>query len=62
MANDRKRTDEEYSGPDRDRVSETADERVGSPGDDVRGIAEDEEDFEDTDDLDDDDEDGDGSF
>jgi hypothetical protein len=61
MANDRKRTDEEYIGPDRDRGTDTSDERIGSAGEEVRGIADDEDDFEDADDLDED-EDSDGSF
>ena len=63
MANDPKRSQDQYSGSDRDRGNDMNEERFrGGPGDDVRGIADEgEEEFEDTDDLIED-EDSDGSF
>jgi hypothetical protein len=64
MANDRNRTDEQFTGPGAGRQSDSSEERVRntSLGDDVRGVAEEgEEEFEDMDDLEED-EDSDGSF
>jgi hypothetical protein len=63
MANDRTSMDEQYTGPERERRSNTDEEDVrGGTRDDVRGIADEEdEEFEDTDDLEED-EDTDGSF
>ena len=64
MANDRNRTDEQYTGPASERESEPREERIRNGiGEDVRGVADDEEDedFEDLEDMEDDD-DGDGSF
>jgi hypothetical protein len=63
MANDRKRSDEQYTGSDRDRGTDMNEERLrGGPLDDVRGIADEgEEEFEDTDDLNEE-EDSEGSF
>ena len=63
MANDRYRTDEQLMGPERGRDSES-DERIRNGiGEEVRGVADDEEDedFEDMEDIEDDD-DSDGSF
>ena len=63
MANDRNRTDEQYTGPTSERESEPREERIrnGIP-EDVRGVADDEdEDFEDLEDIEEDD-DSDGSF
>ena len=58
MANDRNRTDDLYGGPDRERPTDTPEDRVrGGVGDDVRGVADEEDDeFEDTDDLEDEEE------
>ena len=63
MANDRNRTDEQYSGPSGGRQSESGEERVRNGiGEDVRGVADEgDEEFEDTEDLEED-EDSDGSF
>ena len=63
MANDRNRTDEQYSGPSGGRQSESGEERVRNGiGEDVRGVADEgDEEFEDMDDLEED-EDNDGSF
>ena len=63
MANDRNRTDEQYSGPSGGRQSESGEERVrNGVGEDVRGVADEgDEEFEDMDDLEED-EDNDGSF
>ena len=64
MANDRMRPEEQYRVPDEGRPSDMRDERVRKPGggEDIRGIADEEEDFEDMDDLEEDDEDRDSSF
>ena len=63
MANDRNRTDEQYSGPSGGRESESGEERVrNGVGEDVRGVADEgDEEFEDMDDLEED-EDSDASF
>ena len=64
MANDRMRPDQEYTGPGEGRPSDASDDRARNPGlgEDIRGVAEDEdEDFEDMDDLEED-EDSDSSF
>ena len=64
MANDRNRTDEQSTGPTSERESEPREERIRNGiGEDVRGVADDEEDedFEDLEDMEDDD-DSDGSF
>ena len=64
MANDRNRTDEQYTGPSSEREREPLEERVRNGiGEDIRGVADDEEDedFEDLEDLEDND-DSDGSF
>jgi len=63
MANDRNRTDEQYTGPTEGRQSESGEERVRNGiGEDVRGVADEgDEDFEDMDDLEED-EDSDGTF
>jgi hypothetical protein len=63
MANDRNRTDEQYRGPASERESEPREERIRNGiGEDVRGVADDEdEDFEDLEDIEEDD-DSDGSF
>jgi hypothetical protein len=63
MANDRNRTDEQFMGPSRDREREPVDERVrDGGGEDIRGVADEEdENLEDMEDLEDED-DGDGSF
>ena len=64
MANERSRTDEQFSGPSSGRESESREEQVRSGiGEDVRGVADEEdEEFEDLDDLEDDDDDSEGSF
>jgi hypothetical protein len=66
MANDRKRSDDQYSGPGRGRQDEHSnDEQVRADvGDEIRGTADegDEEDFEDLEDLEESEEDSDGSF
>jgi hypothetical protein len=58
MANERNRTDEPYSGPQRDRQSDVTDETTRSgAGEDVRGVADEgDEDFEDLDEIEDEDE------
>jgi hypothetical protein len=64
MANDRNRTDEQYTGPQDERPSDLSEERVRNSGigEDVRSIADDgDEEFEDMDDLEED-EDSDSSF
>jgi len=63
MANERSRTDEQFSGPSSGRESESREERIRNGiGEDVRGVADEEnEDFEDMEDLEEDD-DSDGSF
>jgi hypothetical protein len=63
MANDRNRTDEQYSGPTSGRESESSEERMRNGiGEEVRGVADEgDEEFEDMDDLEED-EDSDGSF
>jgi hypothetical protein len=63
MANDRNRTDEQFSGPASERESESGEERIRNGiGEEVRGVADDEdEDFEDLEDTEEDD-DSDGSF
>ena len=64
MANDRNRTDEQYSGPTSGRESESmSEERVRNGiGEEVRGVADEgDEEFEDMEDLEED-EDSDGSF
>ena len=63
MANDRNRTDEQSTGPASERESEPREERIRNGiGEDVRGVADDEDgDFEDLEDIEDDD-DSDGSF
>ena len=63
MANDRNRMDEQFTGPSSGRERDSSDERVRNGiGEDVRGVAdEEEEEFEDLDDLEED-EDSDGSF
>jgi len=63
MANDRNRTDEQFSGPASERESESREERIRTGiGEDVRGMADDEdEEFEDLEDTEEDD-DSDGSF
>ena len=64
MANERSRTDEQFSGPSSGRESESREEQVRSgTGEDVRGVADEEdEEFEDLDDLEDEDDDSEGSF
>jgi hypothetical protein len=64
MANDRMRPEEQYRGPEEGRPSDMRDEPARNPGggEDIRGIADEEEDFEDMDDLEEDDEDRDSSF
>ena len=65
MANDRNRTDEQYSGPTDERRSDNEEERTrsGAGDDDVRGIAEEgDEEFEDMDDEVDEEEENDGAF
>ena len=64
MANDRMRPEEQYRGPEEGRPSDMRDEPARNPGggEDIRGIADEEEDFEDMDDLEEDDEDKDSSF
>jgi hypothetical protein len=63
MANDRNRTDEQYMGPSSEREREPMEERVRNGiGEDIRGVADEEdEDFEELEDLEDTD-DSDGSF
>jgi hypothetical protein len=60
MANDRNRTDDLYSGPDRDPRTDMNEEPVRTgAGDDVRGVAEEDDEFEDSDELDEEDDDSD---
>ena len=62
MSNDRNRTDEQYTGPASERESEPRERIRNGIGEDVRGVADDEDgDFEDLEDIEDDD-DSDGSF
>lgn len=65
MANDRNRSDDQYSGPSGGRQSDSFSEEPvrGGVGDEVRGVADEgEEEFEDTEDLEEDEEDSDSSF
>jgi hypothetical protein len=65
MANDRNRSDEQYSGPSGERQRDQSNEEQvrGGIGDEVRGVADEgEEEFEDMDDLEEDESDSDGSF
>ncbi len=65
MANQRKRTEDESSGPEQGgRDMEQDEERIrGGAGEEVRGIAEEgDEGFEDMDDLEEEEEEGDESF
>ena len=50
MANDRNRTDEHHTGPSSEREREPLEERVrNGVGEDIRGVADEEEDDEDKD-------------
>ena len=62
MANDRNRTDEQFSGPSGGSQSDSGEDVRNGMGEDVRGVADegDDEEFEDMDDLEEDD-DSDGS-
>ena len=62
MADDRNRREDvdDYSGADPGRPSDPAEEAIRGTGDEIRGIADD-EDFDDTEDLEEDEE-GDESF
>ena len=64
MANDRNRSDEQYSGPTEGRQGDSKDEPVrGGVGDEVRGTSEEgDEELEDLDDLEESEEESDGSF
>ena len=63
MGNDRNRTDEQFTGPASERESEPREERIRNGiGEDIRGVADEEDEaFEDLENIDDDD-DSDGSF
>jgi hypothetical protein len=63
MANDRYRTDEQFMGPERGRESESREERIRNGiGEEVRGVADEEdEDFEEMEDIEEE-EDSDGSY